>query len=165
MIWVVHVMARGGPPRLPMRLLGEIKEAGGEAVPNYDSVATPEGGAAIVQTALDAFGKVDILINNAGILRDKSFSKMTSDQWNPVRAVHLDGAFNVTQPAFINMRENGFGRIVFTTSAAGLFGNFGQANYSSAKLALVGLMNSLKIERRAQQYICQRRRACRRLHA
>ena len=124
----------------------QIKEAGGEAVANYDSVATKEGGEAIVKTAIDAFGKVDILINNAGILRDKSFAKMTSDQWNPVRAVHLDGTYNVTRPAFINMRENGYGRIVFTTSAAGLFGNFGQTNYSSAKLALVGLMNSLKLE-------------------
>ena len=127
-------------------VVNQIKEAGGEAVANYDSVATPEGGEAIVKTAIDAFGKVDILINNAGILRDKSMAKMTPEQWNPVLAVHLEGTYNVTRPAFINMRENGYGRIVFTTSAAGLFGNFGQSNYSAAKLGLVGLMNTLKLE-------------------
>jgi 3-hydroxy-3-methylglutaryl CoA synthase/NAD(P)-dependent dehydrogenase (short-subunit alcohol dehydrogenase family)/putative sterol carrier protein len=127
-------------------VVNEIIAAGGQAVANYDSVTTPEGGERIVQAALDAFGRVDILINNAGILRDKSFPKMTPDLWQAVLDVHLLGAFNVTAPAFRAMREQGYGRIVLTTSAAGLFGNFGQANYSAAKLGLVGLMNTLKLE-------------------
>jgi putative sterol carrier protein len=109
-------------------------------------VTTPEGGQQIVQTALAHFGRLDILVNNAGILRDTSFAKMTPDLWDPVLAVHLHGAFHVTQPAFQAMREQGYGRIVLTTSAAGLFGNFGQTNYSAAKLGLVGFMNSLKLE-------------------
>ena len=128
------------------KVVDEIKAAGGEAVANYDNVATPEGGERIIKTALDAFGKVDILINNAGILRDKSFLKMEPENWKAVMDVHLAGAYNVTRPAFKVMRENGFGRIVMTTSAAGLYGNFGQTNYSAAKMALVGLMNTLKLE-------------------
>ena len=124
----------------------EIIAAGGQAVANYDSVATLEGGERIVKTALDHFGRLDILINNAGILQDKSFTKMTPDVWEAVLAVHLQGAYNVTRPAFLAMRESGYGRIVLTTSASGLFGNFGQANYSAAKLGLVGLMNTLKLE-------------------
>ena len=124
----------------------EIVAAGGQAVANYDSVATLEGGERIVKTALDHFGRLDVLINNAGILLDKSFAKMTPEMWDRVLAVHLQGAYNVTHPAFLAMRENGYGRIVLTTSAAGLFGNFGQANYSAAKLGLVGLMNTLKLE-------------------
>nr|BAL56609.1 short-chain dehydrogenase/reductase [uncultured prokaryote] len=127
-------------------VVAEIRALGGEAVANYDSVATPEGGERIVQTALEAFGRVDILINNAGILRDKSFANMTPEMWEAVLSVHLDGAYNVTRPAFLRMREQGYGRIVFTTSAAGLFGNFGQTNYSAAKMGLVGLMNTLKLE-------------------
>ncbi|UCC61727.1 MAG: SDR family NAD(P)-dependent oxidoreductase, partial [Anaerolineae bacterium] len=124
----------------------EIVRAGGVAIANYDSVASPEGGERIVQTALDHFGRLDILVNNAGILRDKSFVKMTPQMWDAVLAVHLQGAYNVTRPAFIAMRHNGYGRIVMTTSAAGLFGNFGQSNYSAAKMGLVGLMNTLKLE-------------------
>jgi len=124
----------------------EIQEAGGEAVASYDSVATPEGGEAIVQTAVENFGRLDILINNAGILRDRSLAKMTDEQWTQVRAVHLDGAYHVTRPALKVMRGQGYGRIVFTTSAAGLHGNFGQSNYSAAKMALVGLMNTVKAE-------------------
>ncbi|MGD8905181.1 MAG: SDR family NAD(P)-dependent oxidoreductase [Anaerolineae bacterium] len=124
----------------------EITDAGGTAVASYDSVTTTEGGHRIVQTAIDHFGRLDILINNAGILRDKSFAKMEPGMWQAVLDVHLHGAFNVTQPAFQAMRKQGYGRIVLTTSAAGLFGNFGQANYSAAKLGLVGLMNTLKIE-------------------
>lgn len=127
-------------------VVAEIVQAGGQAVANYDSVATPEGGQRIVQTALDHYGRLDILVNNAGVLRDKSFAKMTPEMWDAVLAVHLQGAFHVTQPAFQAMREQGYGRIVLTTSAAGLFGNFGQTNYSSAKMGLVGLMNSLKLE-------------------
>ncbi len=124
----------------------EIIEAGGQAVANYDSVATLEGGENIVQTALDNFGRVDILINNAGILRDKSFANMTPEIWQVVLDVHLQGAYNVTSPAFKAMRQQGYGRIVMTSSTSGLFGNFGQANYGAAKMGLVGLMNSLKLE-------------------
>jgi len=128
------------------KVVEEIETLGGKAVANYDNVATPEGGENIVKTAMTAFGRVDIVINNAGILRDKSFLKMDPENWNAVMNVHLNGAYNVTKPAFAIMRENGYGRIVMTTSAAGLYGNFGQTNYSSAKMALVGLMNTLKLE-------------------
>ncbi len=128
------------------QVVKEIVDAGGEAVPDYHGVDTAAGGEAIVKTALDAYGKVDILINNAGILRDRAFHNLTEEDWDRVLAVHLKGAYCVTQPAFRVMRQNGYGRIVFTTSAAGLYGNFGQTNYGSAKMALVGLMNTLKIE-------------------
>ncbi|HQP31843.1 MAG TPA: SDR family NAD(P)-dependent oxidoreductase, partial [Deltaproteobacteria bacterium] len=124
----------------------EIKALGGIAVPNYDSVSTPEGGESIVKAAVENFGKVDILINNAGILRDKSFTNMEESNWDAVVGVHLKGAYCVTKPAFINMKANGYGRIVMTTSGAGLFGNFGQANYAAAKMGIVGLTNVLKIE-------------------
>ncbi len=128
------------------QVVSEINSAGGEAVPNYNGVDTAEGGEAIVKTALDAFGKVDILINNAGILRDRAFHNLEEADWDKVLAVHLKGAYNVTQPAFRIMRQNSYGRIIFTTSAAGLYGNFGQTNYSAAKMALVGMMNTLKQE-------------------
>ncbi len=124
----------------------EIVEAGGEAVANYDSVATPEGGEAITKSALDAFGRVDIVINNAGILRDKSFAKLPPEDLEAVIDVHLKGAFFVSQPAFRAMKDTGFGRFVFTASAAGLFWNFGQTNYGAAKMGLVGLSNVLAIE-------------------
>ena len=127
-------------------VVDEIKAAGGEAVADTSSVATPEGGAAIVQTAIDAFGKVDVVINNAGILRDKSFTGMTAELMNPVFDVHLKGAFHVTQPAFVKMKEQGYGRIVSTSSAAGVFGNFGQTNYGAAKMGLVGLTRVLAVE-------------------
>ncbi len=127
-------------------VVNEIKELGGEAVSNYDNVATSEGGANIVKTAVDAFGTVDIVINNAGILRDKSFIKMEPENWQAVLNVHVNGAYNVTRPAFGIMREKGYGRIIMTTSAAGLYGNFGQTNYTAAKMALVGFMNALKLE-------------------
>ena len=128
------------------KVVEEIKAAGGEAVANYDNVATAEGGEGIVKNALDAFGTIDILINNAGILRDKSFLKMDPKSWHAVVDVHLNGAYNVTRPAFAVMKEKGYGRILMTTSAAGLYGNFGQTNYTAAKMALVGLMNTLKLE-------------------
>ena len=127
-------------------VVDEIKKSGGEAVANYDNVASSEGGKNIVKTALDAFGTIDILINNAGILRDKTIVKMEPEQWQAVLDVHLSGSYNVTRPAFKIMKEKGYGRIVMTTSAAGLYGNFGQANYSAAKLGLVGLMNTIKLE-------------------
>jgi len=127
-------------------VVSEINGGGGDAVASYDSVATPEGGEAIIRKAIDTFGRIDILINNAGILRDKTLAKMEEDDWKKVLDVHLNGAFFATRPAFAFMKENKYGRIVFTTSAAGLYGNFGQTNYSAAKMGLVGLMNTLKLE-------------------
>ncbi len=128
------------------RVVEEIRAAGGEALANYDSVSGPEGGEALIRQAVEAFGRVDIVINNAGILRDKSLLNMAPEEWEKVLAVHLNGAYGVTRPAFRQMREQKYGRIILTTSAAGLFGNFGQANYSAAKLALLGMMNTLKLE-------------------
>jgi NAD(P)-dependent dehydrogenase (short-subunit alcohol dehydrogenase family) len=137
---------RGGSSSMADATVKEIVEAGGKAVANYDSVATPEGGKAIVQTALDNFGKVDILVNNAGILRDKSFLKLEPKDLEAVIDVHLKGSFFVSQPAFASMKDNGYGRIVMTSSGAGIFGNFGQTNYGAAKMGLVGLMNVLAVE-------------------
>ncbi len=128
------------------RVVKEISEAGGKAVANYDSVATPEGGEGIVKAAVDHFGKVDILVNNAGILRDKSFAKLERENLEIVLDVHLKGGFFVTQPAFRVMKEQNYGRIVFASSGAGIFGNFGQANYGAAKMGLVGLSNVLAVE-------------------
>lgn len=136
----------GSSESAAQQVVDEIQAAGGVAVPSYDSVAVPEGGEAIVQTALDAFGRVDIVVNNAGILRDKSFHNMEPDLLNPVIDVHLKGAFYVTRPAWKVMREQGYGRVVNTSSAAGLFGNFGQSNYGAAKMGLVGLTKVLAIE-------------------
>ncbi|MGD9016839.1 MAG: SDR family NAD(P)-dependent oxidoreductase [Desulfobacterales bacterium] len=124
----------------------EIRSKGGEAVASFESVSSPEGGQAIIQAALDVYGRVDILINNAGILRDKSFAKLTPDSWEAVVGVHLGGAYNVSRPAFEVMKSRGYGRIVFTGSAAGLYGNFGQSNYAAAKMGVIGLMNTLKLE-------------------
>jgi NAD(P)-dependent dehydrogenase (short-subunit alcohol dehydrogenase family) len=136
----------GGSSAAADTTVSEIRSHGGEAIANYDSVATPEGGQSIVQRALDEFGRVDIVINNAGILRDKSFAKLSIDDLRAVIDVHLLGAFHVSQPAFRVMKDNGYGRFLFTTSAAGLFGNFGQSNYGAAKMGLVGLSNVLAIE-------------------
>ena len=128
------------------KVVEEIKAAGGQAVANYDGVDTMEGAQKIVATAKEAFGKLDIVINNAGILRDVSFVKMTEDDWNKVMQVHLSGSMFVTKAAWGLLRDNNFGRVVFTTSAAGLYGNFGQTNYSSAKLGIVGLTKTLSHE-------------------
>ncbi len=138
--------AGGGSSSPADRVVAEIRAAGGEAVANYDTVSTAEGGASIVKAAQDAFDTVDILVNNAGILRDKSFVKMAPETWQAVLDVHLKGAYNVTRPAFAVMKARGYGRIIMTTSAAGLYGNFGQTNYAAAKMGLVGLMNTLKLE-------------------
>jgi NAD(P)-dependent dehydrogenase (short-subunit alcohol dehydrogenase family) len=128
------------------QVVAEIEAAGGEAVANFDSVGAPEGGQAIIEAALSNYGRVDIVINNAGILRDKSFVKMEPDEIDAVLTVHLRGAFFVSQPAFKQMKAQGYGRLLFTTSAAGLFGNFGQTNYSAAKMGLVGLSSTLALE-------------------
>jgi NAD(P)-dependent dehydrogenase (short-subunit alcohol dehydrogenase family) len=136
----------GASTSMADQTVAEIKAAGGEAVSNYDSVATPEGGEGIVKAALDAFGTVDIVINNAGVLRDKTFVKLTPEELNLVLDVHLKGAFYVSQPAFRVMKEKGYGRLLFTSSAAGILGNFGQTNYGAAKMGLVGLMHVLSVE-------------------
>lgn len=128
------------------RVVDEITAGGGIAVANHESVATSDGGQAIVQAALDAFGRVDVLVNNAGILRDKAFHKMDHTMIDPVIDVHLKGALYVSQPALRLMREQGYGRIINTSSASGLFGNFGQANYGAAKAGLAGLTRVLSIE-------------------
>jgi NAD(P)-dependent dehydrogenase (short-subunit alcohol dehydrogenase family) len=124
----------------------EITQNGGEAVASTDNVATPEGARAIVQAALDAYGRIDIVVNNAGILRDKSFKNMAPEEFDQVIAVHLRGSFLVTHAAWPHLREQAYGRVVMTSSPAGLFGNFGQANYASAKMGLVGLTKTLAAE-------------------
>ena len=124
----------------------EINSSGGSAVANYDSVATKQGGESIIQSALSNFGSVDAVVNNAGILRDKSFAKMEEDDLNAIIDVHLKGTFFVCQPAFIQMKEQGYGRFVNVSSPSGLFGNFGQLNYGAAKMGIVGLTNVLAIE-------------------
>jgi len=136
----------GGDDSAAQKVVDEITAAGGTAVANHDSVSTPEGGENIVKTAVDSFGKVDIVINNAGILRDKTFAKLEWPDLDAVLDVHLKGAFYVSQPAFKVMKETGYGRFVFTASNAGVFGNFGQTNYGAAKMGLVGLSNVLAVE-------------------
>ncbi|KAJ2335017.1 hypothetical protein GGH91_005566, partial [Coemansia sp. RSA 2671] len=124
-------------------VVDEIKKAGGQAVADYHNVLE---GDKIVETAIKAFGRVDVIINNAGILRDKSFKSMTDKDWDDVLNVHLRGAYLITKAAWPFMRKQKFGRVVMTSSAAGIYGNFGQANYAAAKQALVGLSNSLAQE-------------------
>jgi 3-hydroxyacyl-CoA dehydrogenase/3a,7a,12a-trihydroxy-5b-cholest-24-enoyl-CoA hydratase len=128
------------------KVVEEIQSAGGEAVPNYDSVATMDGGAGIIQTAMDSFGRIDILINNAGILRDVSFLKMPEESWDIIFSVHVKGSFCCSKAAWPIMREQQYGRIIMTSSAAGIYGNFGQSNYSAAKMALIGLGQTLALE-------------------
>ena len=128
------------------QVVNEIREAGGRAAANYDSVAEPEGAENIIKTAIDEFGKIDGVVSNAGILRDGTFHKMTYENWDSVLKVHLYGGYNVIRAAWPHFREQSFGRIVVATSTSGLFGNFGQANYGAAKLGLVGLINTLAQE-------------------
>jgi (3R)-3-hydroxyacyl-CoA dehydrogenase / 3a,7a,12a-trihydroxy-5b-cholest-24-enoyl-CoA hydratase / enoyl-CoA hydratase 2 len=125
------------------QVCAQIRSAGGEAIPNYDSV---EDGDRIVAAALAAFGRVDIVVNNAGILCDRSFHKMTEQEWDRVYRVHLLGAARVTRAAWPHLRAQRYGRVIFTSSAAGLFGNFGQANYAAMKLGLHGLCRALAVE-------------------
>lgn len=120
----------------------EIKKLGGEAVCNYDSVATPEGGENIIKTAIDNFGRIDILVNNAGILRDRMVFNMTEEEWDMVMKVHLYGHFHCTKPACVYFRQQRSGRIINTSSIAGL-GNMGQANYSAAKEGIIGFTRTV----------------------
>ena len=136
----------GGSSDAANAVVDEIRAAGGEAIANGGSVSDRAGAESMVADAMDAWGRVDIVINNAGILRDKSFHKMELDNFQAVLDVHLMGSVNVTRAAWPIMREQNYGRIVVTTSPTGLYGNFGQANYGAAKLGLVGLMLTLKIE-------------------
>jgi NAD(P)-dependent dehydrogenase (short-subunit alcohol dehydrogenase family) len=137
----------GKGTKMADQVVDEIKAAGGQAVASYDNVATVEGGQNILKIALDAFGKVDILINNAGILRDKTHAKMGAEDWDSVIAVHLRGTFCTTQPVFAHMRERGEGGVIVnTTSTSGLLGNFGQTNYGAAKAGIMGFTRCLALE-------------------
>jgi NAD(P)-dependent dehydrogenase (short-subunit alcohol dehydrogenase family) len=136
----------GGSAGPAERTAKEIEELGGVAVADANTVATPEGGQAIVDTAMEAFGRVDVVVNNAGILRDKAFHNLTPELLDPVLDVHLKGAFHVTRPAWARMREAGYGRVLLTASNAGILGNFGQSNYGAAKMGLVGLARVLAQE-------------------
>ena len=136
----------GGSSEAAAGVVEEIKAAGGEAIANGGSVSDARGAKSMVEDAMKTWGRVDILINNAGILRDKSFTKMTMEDFRAVLEVHLLGSTLCTKEVWPIMREQNYGRIVMTTSPSGLYGNFGQTNYGAAKLALVGFMNSLKIE-------------------
>jgi NAD(P)-dependent dehydrogenase (short-subunit alcohol dehydrogenase family) len=136
----------GGSEGAAQAVAAEIEAAGGEAIANASSVADEAGIAALVAEAKDRWGRIDVLINNAGILRDKSFAKMTIDEFRAVVEVHLIGSAICTKAVWETMREQAYGRILMTTSSTGLYGNFGQANYGAAKLGLVGLMNTLALE-------------------
>ena len=127
-------------------VVDQIISEGGEAIANGASVTDLDAVQDMVKTTMDKWGRIDILVNNAGILRDKSFHKDTIDSFNIVMDVHFQGTLNCTHTIFPIMREQGYGRIIFTSSSSGVFGNFGQANYGSAKMAMVGLMNTLKLE-------------------
>ncbi len=137
------------------QVVAQIKQAGGEAVANYDNVSTVAGGENILKTALAAFGQVDILVNNAGILRDKSFANTTEDLWDPVIAVHLKGTYCVTRPVFLHMKERGQGGVIVNTSStSGLNGNFGQCNYGAAKAGIFGFTRCLSLEGQRYQIRC-----------
>ncbi|WP_432470238.1 SDR family oxidoreductase [Amphritea sp. HPY] len=131
--------------------VAEITAAGGLAVANYDSV---EVGERIIEQAMDQFGQIDVVVNNAGIIRDKSFHKMELEDWQLVQRVHLEGAYRVTRAAWPHLRDQGAGKVLFTASASGLYGNFGQANYSAAKAGLFGLTRTLAVEGAAKNIQC-----------
>jgi NAD(P)-dependent dehydrogenase (short-subunit alcohol dehydrogenase family) len=136
----------GGSDEPAKAVADEIRAAGGIAIADSTSVATPEGGQAIVARAIEEFGQLDIVVANAGILRDKAFHNMTSEMFDHVTDVHVRGSFHVLQPAFVHMRERGYGRVVTTSSSAGLYGNFGQVNYSTAKMGLIGMARTIATE-------------------
>jgi len=136
-----------GENRSPaQKVVDEIKEAGGEAVPNYDSVASYDGGFNIVKTAIDNYERLDVVICNAGILRDVAFHNMSEDDWDKIFGVHIKGSFTVLRAAWPVFRQQSYGRVVLTTSSSGIYGQFGQANYAAAKTGMLGLMNVLKQE-------------------
>lgn len=128
------------------QVVKEIEAAGGVAIASHDSVATPEGGDAVVRAALDSFGRLDALVNNAGIFGTTPFDELTVEQWRRMIEVHLDGSFYVAQPAFRAMKTQGYGRLVFIASSAGMFGQHGSAHYAAAKAGIVGLMNTVALE-------------------
>jgi NAD(P)-dependent dehydrogenase (short-subunit alcohol dehydrogenase family) len=136
----------GSSSAMANNVVDEIRQLGGTALANYDNIATPDGAQSLVDAALGEFGTLDGVVNNAGILRDGAFHKMTTENWDAVLKVHLYGGFHVTRAAWPHLRDKKFGRIVMATSTSGIFGNFGQANYGAAKLGLVGLINTLAIE-------------------
>ena len=136
----------GGSSEAAQAVVEEIKAFGGEAIANGSSVTDDAGVDLMVKNAMDAWGRIDILVANAGVLRDKSFSKMTIADFEFVMAVHLMGTVKPTKAIWEIMKAQNYGRIVVTTSSTGLYGNFGQANYGAAKLSLVGFMNTMKIE-------------------
>ena len=136
----------GGTPKAAQAVVDEIRAAGGEAIASGASVTDAAAVQAMVDETMKTWGRVDILVNNAGILRDKSFTKMALDDFRVVVEVHLMGAFNCTKAVWDIMKAQNHGRIVMTTSSSGLYGNFGQSNYGAAKMALVGLMQTLSIE-------------------
>ena len=127
-------------------VVDEIKAMGGEAIANKASVSDRAGAKSIIDDCMNAFGRIDILVNNAGILRDRSFKKMSLDEWDIVLNVHLNGTAYVTHAAWPIMNEQKYGRIVLTSSGSGIYGNFGQANYGAAKMGMLGLMNVLALE-------------------
>ena len=136
-----------GEDRAPaQKVADEIKAMGGEAVANFDSVSSYDGGFNMVKTAIDTFGRLDVVICNAGILRDVAFHNMSEADWDAIFAVHAKGAFTVLRAAWPVFRQQGYGRVVLTTSSSGIYGQFGQANYGAAKTAMLGLMNVLKQE-------------------
>lgn len=137
---------RGSSTSMADAVVDEIRRAGGRAVASYDSVASSAGGEAIVRTALDAYGRVDVLVSNAGSLRNAPLDELCDDTLDAMLDVHLKGAFNVGRPAFRQMKAQRYGRIVFASSAAGVFGNAGQAAYGAAKAGLIGLANVLALE-------------------
>ena len=144
---VVNDLGPGGAPsEATLRVVEEIARAGGTALPDGGDVTNAEQVAALVERAQAEWGRIDILVNNAGILRDKSFAKMEIDDFEKVVGVHLMGAAICTKAVWSGMRDRGYGRIVFTSSASGIYGNFGQANYGAAKAAMIGLMNVLHLE-------------------
>lgn len=136
----------GADDSVANQVVAEIEAAGGRAVASHESVSTPEGGEAIVAAALDSFGRVDVVVNNAGIFEFVAFDEMTPENWKRMLNVHLDGSFHVSQPAFRAMKKNGYGRFVFISSSAGMFGQLGNAHYGTAKAGLVGLSNVLSLE-------------------
>ncbi|SDU24385.1 SDR family oxidoreductase [Halopseudomonas salegens] len=135
----------GANSEAALKVVEEIKAAGGTAIANPENVIN---GDRIVECAMDNFGRIDVVVNNAGILRDKSFAKMTDEDWDLIYKVHVEGAYKTTKAAWPHMKDNNFGRIIFTSSTSGIYGNFGQANYGMAKLGLYGFTRTLAIEGR-----------------